>query len=106
MKRINAAQLAWIMQIPKKDAVCKILVCLEKEPAEPKNPSIELKKLSDKMGIDFDFFIKDINKNFLKNQATGSYILKYPQTKLKPSKKDWINAKAYFYSVCIEKLLI
>jgi hypothetical protein len=98
MKNINAAQLAFIMQIPKKDAIGKInKIHLDKgvreEELDEKNPTTTVKEMSERLGINLDFFIEDIGKNFLKNQATGSYILNFPTTKLKPSKTTGLMPK-------------
>ena len=100
MKKINATQLSFILGIKKKDAANKIkaaiarangniedTITLGEEEFKEKDPSIEIDKLSKHTGIDFEFYISDIKKNYLNNSATRGFILNYPTTKLKPSKK-------------------
>jgi hypothetical protein len=97
MKTLNAVQLAWVMQIPRKEAEGKLQLALAKgaknESDDDDKPAIKTEALGHILGIDFEFFIKDIKKNFLKNPATGSYIINYPSGKLKPSKKTGLYPK-------------
>jgi hypothetical protein len=98
MKKINAPQLAFLLGIPKVDANKKIFIALggdkEKDFDRKETYSMDIKNLSKNLGVDLEFYIKDINKNFLKNQATGSFILSYPAKKLKPSKKTGLLPKS------------
>jgi hypothetical protein len=100
MKNINATQLAFIMSIKKADAKKKILHAIDKKGVKRQNdekekdPSVRVDQLSTAIGIDLDFYIKSIGKDFLKNQATGTYILNYPTSKLKPSKKTGLLPKS------------
>lgn len=93
MKAINPAQLAFLLGIKKADAIDKMNYTIDNKGVkrtnskDDKEPICDLKQLSEALGIDLEFYIKDIGKNFLKNQATGTYILNYPATKIKPNKK-------------------
>lgn len=78
------------MQINKKDAQKKIDNAIKKgfknQSEKDEDKTITVSDASKALGIDFEFFLKDIQKNFLKNPATGSTVLNYPATKIKPSK--------------------
>ncbi len=111
MKKINASQLALLLNIPKKDAVKKIFIATGKpihefdKFEESGNYSIDIKKLSDHLKIDLNFYLNDIANNFLKNQSTGSFILDYPAKKIKPSKKTGLMPKSVTIPSVIKSML-
>jgi hypothetical protein len=107
MRKINAQQLALLLNIPKVDASKKIYVANGiKEEFDKKEPySIEIKKLSKHLNCDLDFYLNDISKNFLKNQSTGSFILDYPSKKIKPSKTTGLMPRSITIPTVIKSML-
>jgi hypothetical protein len=93
MKNITAKQLSFLLGIPKEDAIKKINYVRDKHkvrvPSDDneKNPAIDIKLMSDNLGTDLNFYIKDISENYMTRHVTRGFILNYPATKLKPNKE-------------------
>ena len=107
MKTINAPELSVLLDIDKKSAVKKIIVCLDKhkldyDQNDTKNAEVCTKVLSKHLGIDFMFYIKNIQEKYLITSSTRGYIFNYPaDEKLKVNKKTGLLPK----SVCIPKFI-
>jgi hypothetical protein len=95
--KITPQKLAVLLDIKKKDARLKIIYALEKKKGNiatgldaqkyDNDPSIDIKDMSDHLGIDLEFYVKDIKENYLKRSQTRGYIMNYPDAKLKVNKK-------------------
>ena len=96
METIDKHALAVLLNIPKKDAQKKLQVAADKLKLtfkEGEEIEIPLEKAKKVMGIDFEFYINNIQKNYLKPGSTRSYIMNYPLEKMKPKKKDGLFPK-------------
>ena len=97
--RINARELATLLKIPVSDAKKKMLVMSERntgnnqlefpEGAEELAPNhASIKEMGEHLGVDLDFYIKDIQENYLKRPTTRGYIFNYPLDKIDSEKPD------------------
>lgn len=97
MKTINASELSVLLDIDKKSAVKKIIACLDKHKLDydqdgTKNAEVCTKVLSKHLGIDFMFYIRNIQEKYLITPTTRGYILNYPimeKLKLNPKTKTY-----------------
>jgi len=107
METINALGLATLLDIDKKSAVKKIIVCLDKynvkyDENDTKNISADVALLEKHLGIDFSFYIKNIQEKYLISPTTKGFIFNYPiNEKLKVNPKT----KTYPKSVSIPKYI-
>jgi hypothetical protein len=97
METINASELSVLLDIDKKSAVKKIVFCLDKNNIwydidDTKNVSVSTEILSKHLGVDFNFYIKNIQEKYLTSPTTRGFIFNYPineKLKLNPKTKTY-----------------
>lgn len=109
---ISPQKLSVLLDIKKAEARLKIIYALEKKkgyvPAaagsfdikdednsgdvidakHTKDPVIDIKDMSEHMGIDLSLYVKDIRDSYFVRSQTRGWILNYPESKMKLNKKD------------------
>lgn len=115
MKTLTPKILAYLLGIPEADAMQRIHAINERisgnnklalKPASKDDKvTIEVKVYEKYTGEAISLAIDSIQKNYLKNTATRSYIRDYPQAKLKPAKKNGFYPKTVSLPPVLRTLL-
>lgn len=96
-RKVTAEEVAALLKISVRDAKKKMVMYERKKAGQVKqlkpgaedilyNP-VPVGEFSEYLGVDLEYFIEDIQKNFLVRNATKQYIFHYPEQKIDPEKK-------------------
>lgn len=95
MKDINETQLAYLLNVSKKEAIRKIAYCKGKrhkdkeEVDEIKSIKISVSEFEEKSNINIQFAIDNLQQKAMKPGAFRGFLVNYPIKKLKPSKSGF-----------------